>query len=645
MIKRWKVFNFKSVRTETELELAPLTIFAGANSTGKSTLLQSMLIVAQTLAHKVSSRSVVLNGALARLGQFDDLKCADCDANQIVIGWVCEPNRDVPPSRGETAPLRIRPRSPLFGRSDRTLTSVSCEVAFDTQGAGEQREITQIRPRLFSTMLTAISRDADGGDTKYSMSIRRASDADFIDKRKWIDSLPEFAATQARASLDYQVDLDDESLSDLHEEIPSAQPVGCNVRHFLPQRLSIGVDLPAENARAIVATVAGDSPHGAFRLRGAFRKGPVDRGTLVPNEAVEFVLNTLAQLSSVEQAASVRAQCYPPSHLDASGVALDLFLDQLRRLPRSLRVELQSALTDSRKFGDLVADSIRAGEIEHEAVLPYRLPAGIAEAGRYLDDFFARSVRYLGPLRDEPKSLYPLAPAADPADVGLRGEHTAAVLDLHKNRAIRYVPSAAFMDERVELVVATRTLRSAVIDWLRYLGVADSVESQDKGKFGHELTVSVPHSGRPQDLTHVGVGVSQVLPILVASLLADSDTTLIFEQPELHLHPKVQTLLGDFFLSMTRVGKQCILESHSEYIVNRLRHRVAASSSDSWAESVKIYFVEKDQHGSSFREVEMNEYGAIADWPEGFFDQSQREAESILRAATRKRKARRESGR
>lgn len=74
MITKWKVFNFKSIREETELDLGPLTIFAGANSSGKSTFIQSVLLVAQTLAHKVGSRSVVLNGALTSLGQFDDLK-------------------------------------------------------------------------------------------------------------------------------------------------------------------------------------------------------------------------------------------------------------------------------------------------------------------------------------------------------------------------------------------------------------------------------------------------------------------------------------------------------------------------------------------------------------------------------------------
>ena len=151
------------------------------------------------------------------------------------------------------------------------------------------------------------------------------------------------------------------------------------------------------------------------------------------------------------------------------------------------------------------------------------------------------------------------------------------------------------------------------------------------------MTVQISGANRSHDLTHVGVGVSQVLPILVASLISEPDTTLIFEQPELHLHPKVQTLLGDFLLSLTQLGKQCILETHSEYLINRIRFRIAAASDQNlWKEAVKVYFVERPAADSQFREVEINEYGAILDWPEGFFDQSQQEAEAILMASVKK---------
>jgi predicted ATPase len=269
----------------------------------------------------------------------------------------------------------------------------------------------------------------------------------------------------------------------------------------------------------------------------------------------------------------------------------------------------------------------------------------LMNASAYLNRFFSNLVKYLGPLRDEPKALYPLAAHADPTDVGLRGEMTAAVLNLHKERKIRYIPSSAFGKIPFEPTPVVRSLEAAVTDWLKYLGVAETVHSIDKGKLGHELKVSLTGGGPNHDLTHVGVGVSQVLPILVMSLLAERDTTLIFEQPELHLHPKVQTRLSDFFLSIALNGKQCLIETHSEYLINRVRYRAAEESKDNRVtKNLKVYFVEKTDNSSSFREVKVNEYGAILDWPEGFFDQSPREAEDILKAAMKKRRAERKGG-
>ena len=83
-------------------------------------------------------------------------------------------------------------------------------------------------------------------------------------------------------------------------------------------------------------------------------------------------------------------------------------------------------------------------------------------------------------------------------------------------------------------------------------------------------------------------------------------------------------------------NKQCIVETHSEYFIDRIRFRIAASASleSELNSNAKIYFVEKPSRASSFREVVINEYGAISDWPEGFFDQSQQQAEEIIIAAS-----------
>src|SRR5580698_5246676 len=106
------------------------------------------------------------------------------------------------------------------------------------------------------------------------------------------------------------------------------------------------------------------------------------------------------------------------------------------------------------------------------------------------------------------------------------------------------------------------------------------------GKLGHELKVTTHGVERPHDLTNVGVGVSQVLPIVVMCLLAPVDSTMILEQPELHLHPAVQARLADFFLSIAKAGKQCIVETHSEYLINRLRLRSVQAMDDELSELV-----------------------------------------------------------
>jgi predicted ATPase len=246
-------------------------------------------------------------------------------------------------------------------------------------------------------------------------------------------------------------------------------------------------------------------------------------------------------------------------------------------------------------------------------------------------------VKYLGPLRDDPKALYPLVANIDPRDVGLRGEHTAAVFHVHRDQIIEYLPTDNFINPKIVPLRARRSLKFAVFEWLKYLGVATAVDTKDLGKLGHAMQVRLHDGDTAHDLTHVGVGVSQVLPIVVSCLLAKPDTLLIFEQPELHLHPKVQTLLADFFLAMSMLGKQCILETHSEYLISRLRFRAAAAEAKQLVDTMEIYFVEKSGNQANFRKVKINEYGAIIDWPEGFFDQSQREAEQTLKAGFAKK--------
>ena len=634
MITKWKVFNFKSIREETELELGPLTIFAGANSSGKSTFIQSILLVAQTLAHKVGSRSVILNGAFTSLGQFDDLKSSGSESDQISIKCTCRPLIDNDAALPKLT--SIAPRGAIYYDRSNQLQEIACEMSFDANPSSSQRELFQIQPRHFATMLSCIVRDEDNLDQKAEIAIRHSSKA--LSEIEGLDDTSD-VDDHLRISLAYDVDLDEDSIAEVKEDFRSAQPVGCMLRHFLPERIIYSIDTIVEDANSITIALQNDGRRSLVSRR---------KNIFLSSEVKAVIRDVLKDV--VDYDAIFKPKDVPNSlfQADFDEMSFGTWFGRLRELPSKDRLKIQQALRDCDNLFERIYDAMRlstTGSQNSKALVQQRPPQLISDTFWYLNNFFSTSLKYLGPLRDAPKPLYPLAPSADPHDVGLRGEYTASILELHKNKKIRYIPSSSFIKPTINRNVVIRSLEAAVIDWLQYLGVASSVKSRDMGKLGHELKVTLANSDVLHDLTHVGVGVSQVLPILVMCLLSDTDSTLVFEQPELHLHPKVQTRLGDFFLSMALCNKQCIVESHSEYLIDRLRFRSAAASADSELNHLaKIYFVDKPSTNSIFREVVINEYGAIQDWPEDFFDQSQKEAEEILRAALNKKRAKKGRG-
>jgi predicted ATPase len=146
-------------------------------------------------------------------------------------------------------------------------------------------------------------------------------------------------------------------------------------------------------------------------------------------------------------------------------------------------------------------------------------------------------------------------------------------------------------------------------------------------------------------LTAVGVGVSQVLPVLTLCLLSDPGSLIILEQPELHLHPATQQLLADFFLACARSGRQLLVETHSDHLVSRIRRRIAEDRSGVVKELATIVFAEQHPaEGTSYRPIEVSDYGSVEDWPEGFFDQAATEAQAILKEAVARRKEARAAG-
>lgn len=612
MITKWALHNFKSARKPVKLAFAPLTLFAGANSSGKSTLIQSILLVAQTFASKVPTRQCVLNGNLVSLGTFSDLKSSDSALPDIDIGWECKPLGAASRSPdGLVFPRRLG----VYGAEKPSLSAVSCAVSFRPDPAAA--ELSGLQPVPWRMSLYATTRDKEA---VHSCSVHRASEAEVAAKRASL--IQEGAPDTVMASLAYNMELDADSAGQVRTEFPSAEPAGCFFHHFLPRYVG---------ARLHVGQEFSGFVHQTFRdvLRPRRPRILMFEDLPVPEQLLALLRRHVPGIDSLLGIEPTLPGLGQPSK--GSTISFKEWLGRFRGLPYQERQSLRNKL---RSMSKELQQAVPAFEVS--TIAPVPLPTELSLGAEYLSEFFSNRVKYLGPLRDEPKAIYPRGLNPDPSDVGLRGEYTAAVLELHRKRPVKYMTPSQFEQSAIIEGGSEVPLARAVTEWLQYLGVARSFRTMDMGRHGHELRVA-PQKGREYDLTHVGVGLSQVLPLLVSALLAERDSVLIFEQPELHLHPKVQTRLADFFLSMALLDKQCIIETHSEYLVNQLRLRMAATELPSIASASKVYFVSNAGAGSEYRDVAINKYGAVLDWPDDFFDQSQRQSEEILMAAARKR--------
>lgn len=135
--------------------------------------------------------------------------------------------------------------------------------------------------------------------------------------------------------------------------------------------------------------------------------------------------------------------------------------------------------------------------------------------------------------------------------------------------------------------------------------------------------------------SEVGAGISQMVPIVVASIVGGGRGLALVEQPEIHVHPALQVGLGDMFLdAATRQGRQFLVETHSEHLLLRLMRRMRETSEGTLPENapraqpsdVRVWFVEREASGCLIRSMPLNERGDLVKaWPGGFFEEGLRE--------------------
>ena len=210
-----------------------------------------------------------------------------------------------------------------------------------------------------------------------------------------------------------------------------------------------------------------------------------------------------------------------------------------------------------------------------------------------------RSIRYLGPLREYPRRHY-----------AWQGKHTPGVGKYGEDMV------TALFSGRIQL----RSLDEQIPKWLQRLDLIDSyrLDPISGSEKDYEFLVRKYKGGPEVRLTDVGFGVSQVLPVLVLCYYVPEGSILILEQPEAHLHPKVQSELADLLIEVVKNRKlQIILESHSEHLILRLMRRIAEEQIS--ADDTAFYFCEMNEGTSEIERLNVDDYGNITNWPQNFF--------------------------
>lgn len=134
------------------------------------------------------------------------------------------------------------------------------------------------------------------------------------------------------------------------------------------------------------------------------------------------------------------------------------------------------------------------------------------------------------------------------------------------------------------------------------------------------------------NLASMGCGISQLVPVVVQTVLLPRSGCLLVEQPEIHLHPSAQADLADLFADNITRKRQFIIETHSEHFVLRLRRRIAEGKIK--PEKIGVFFVEKKKGLTRIRKLNLKPNGHFEEWPAGFFEEGFKEALAIAEAGS-----------
>lgn len=251
---------------------------------------------------------------------------------------------------------------------------------------------------------------------------------------------------------------------------------------------------------------------------------------------------------------------------------------------------------------------------------------------------------YLSSTRGLPLSIYsPNSSGGE--DIGMSGEFAAQLLYTHKEEPVHYF-FPDFDDVNAPFVPKEKSLAVAINEVLEGLGIDTPLSIHEIEKVGFRLMFG------KATFSHVGRGLTYLLPIVQLGLFSDpmrfkhgadilasaQNRLCAFEEPESHLHPKVQGRLATWFVSLARANRQVIVETHSDHMVRRLRKLLAqakpGSDIEKWlSANIRIVSVNQVDGKTSIESGLIKKDGSVEVWPTDFMDAAVNAEQEIYYAA------------
>ncbi|AKL72890.1 Protein of unknown function (DUF3696)/AAA domain [Actinobacteria bacterium IMCC26256] len=574
MLTELVIENFKAFGERQVIPLAPITLIFGSNSAGKSSIIQSLLLMKQS---NFAAGELSIRGEFADLGSFRALIHRHDETLALTLGAAAalgeqdyagtdHPSKYLPgPNRGACYEVSFGLGDENVGRRD-VVEWQSVRLSSNGQVINLQRlELVFHNPEedvwvpLAQTFLL--------------------SEVDTMTLLEW--------ALRGERGLDPTAILGETNLA----------PKACAV-------LSSNVVLPYE----VEDFHDGDSGYAGFYKQFEPESRFSESGRRRA-EQIEQIRKAMALLSELEEEIGLEA----PEEFLSLAPARE-FIENVLGLPASETLQLdRSSLV--RQFKGLIEElaNLSSMEMFSDSLEPAR--DGVAYD---IDKFLHNShhalrsslqrLRYLGPMRDSTDRIS-IVTGQVASEVGARGENLVALL----------------LQQPETLVQVNHWLLSLEIPYeLEIRALHDEGLSLAIGDVFCLLLKDV-RTGVFVSASDVGFGISQILPVVVASLTTAGP--LCIEQPEIHLHPGLQARMGDLFAQAyldgvkNRQHRQFILETHSEHLVLRMQRLIRRGTLK--PEDVCVLHVGFDDGGRSVvKRLEIDSLGDFStDWPGGFFDE------------------------